>query len=138
MGLEKKKEESKSSHVRSSLPPICMVASESASSSSNKVNKLTFGYHVLLDEAYSPNKYILLTPPAIIPLQSIPSASQQSLPSQPAREEAFVAFLISKRALVCSLVHSALTQAKGDKAMIAKTQTKMTFLAKQDPKPKST
>jgi hypothetical protein len=42
-----------------------------------------------------------------------------------------VAFLISKRALVCSLVHSALTQAKGDKAMIAKTQTKMTFLAKQ-------
>jgi hypothetical protein len=58
-------------------------------------------------------------------------ASQQSLPSQPARKEVFVAFLISKRALVCSLVHPALTQAKGDKAMIAKTQTKMTFLAKQ-------
>jgi hypothetical protein len=61
----------------------------------------------------------------------IAPASQQSLPSQPAREEAFVVFLISKRALVCSLVHRALTQAKGDKAMMAKTQTKMTILAKQ-------
>jgi hypothetical protein len=28
-------------------------------------------------------------------------------------------------------VHPALTQAKGDKVMIAKTQAKMTFLAKQ-------
>jgi hypothetical protein len=46
--------------------------------------------------------------------------------------EAFVAFLISNRALVCSLVHpAALTQAKGDEAMKAKAQTKMTFLAKQ-------
>jgi len=133
MGLEKKKEESKSSHVPSSLPPICMLTSAKSWSSSNKVNKVTFGYHVLLDEMslYSPT-HILLTLPAIPP-HSIPYTLQQSLPSQSAREEAFVAFLISKRALVCSLVHpAALTQAKGDEAMKAKAQTKMTFLAKQE------
>jgi hypothetical protein len=133
MGLEKKKEESKSSHVPSSLPPICMLYSNSSSSSSNKVNKVTFGYHVLIDEVslYSPAQDILLTPPAI-PSHSIPDTSQQFLPSQSARRRAFVAFLISKRALVCSLVHPALTQAKGDEAMKAKAQTKMTFLAKQE------
>jgi len=128
MGLEKKKEERKSSHVPWSPPPICMSYSDRSSSSSNKVNRVTFGYHVLLDEAYSPTKFIALTPPAIPP-QRIPLASQQSLPSQPAKAEPFVELVISKRAVVCSLVHP-LPQAKGDKA-IATIQTKMTFLAKQ-------
>jgi len=70
-----------------------------------------------------------LTPP-YIPSQKIQVASQQSLPSQPAaRDEPFVELVISKRALVCSLVHP-LPQAKGNKAK-ATTQTKMTFVAKQ-------
>jgi hypothetical protein len=128
MGLEKKKEESKSSHVRSSPPPICMLYSDNSSSSSNKVNKVTFGYHVLLDEAYFPSKTMKLTPPTLVP-QEISLASQQSLPSQPSKAEPFVELLISKRALVCSLLHP-LPQAKGYKAIVA-TQTKMTFLAKQ-------
>jgi hypothetical protein len=59
MRLEKKKEEMKSSHVPWSPPPICMLRSIKASSSSNKVNKVLFGYHVLLDEAYSPTKIIV-------------------------------------------------------------------------------
>ena len=107
-------------------PPICVLVRCSCSSSSIKVNKVTFKYHVL-DKALS-CKWIKSTPP-FLPPHRIPDASQQSFPSQSLKAKPFVEFLISSRALFCSLLRPS-PQAKG-RIVMAITQWKMTLLPKQ-------